>query len=396
MKRTTPTKKKVPPVATKQKKSSKKTTKIQVVQTTSSKTRTLGPTGFDKVLHFLVTGFFCFLKYLLVFMLGVIASLVAVSCILFFLYVRSVSNSSEIPIQRLLRIGFDGRHSDVLDTNGRFSLLILGTDALSNRDDTSKLTDTVMVVSVSPEKGKIDTFSIPRDLWIASQSAKINALYTKDSMRTRQIVTSITGVSLSKQVVIDIDTVGKLIDAVGGIDVSIERSFVDYRFPRSDVDVRVERNFDKLYETVAFTKGTEHMSGDRALRYIRSRHSSDVIEGTDDARVRRQQQVISAILAKSKDPLLARNPEQIGALMKIFEEDVESDLSLEELSALGWEFLRAGVFPQFVAHQFTIKEVDKNGVLTHPARFPGGAWVYLPVDTTYTQMKQTVETWLKE
>lgn len=370
-------------------KSNKKIQHVRVVSTQS-------PKGFDKVLHFFVTTLFCFLRYFFVFLFGAIVSLAIVVLVLAFMYIRIISNSSDVPISRLFSIGLKSRNERLFTPDERYTVLVLGTDALANRDEESKLTDTIMVVSADPNRGRIDTFSVPRDFWIASQSSKINGLYSKDKNSTLSIVSTITGVPIQKQVVIDIATVGKLIDAIGGLDVVIERSFVDYRFPRSDVDVRVERNVDKLYETVAFTKGVEHMSGDRALKYIRSRHSPDVIEGTDDARVKRQQQVISSLLSKIKDPLLLRNPEQIGAMIYIFEHETQSTLSLEDMATIGWQFVNKKTFPKFVPHQFTSKEVDKNGVLTHPDRFPGGAWVYLPADPTYAQIQDLVAQWLKE
>ncbi len=355
---------------------------------------TQGPTGFDKVLHFTVTTFFCFLRYLGVFLLGFLCALTVICVVVGIMYARSISKTSDIPVTRLFSIALQSRTSRPLTQMPRQTFVILGTDALVNRDEQSKLTDTIMVISASADQGKIDTFSIPRDLWIASQSTKINGLYAKDASLPQDMIQGMTGVQIQGKIVIDIATVAHLIDALGGLDVTVERSFVDYKFPRSDVDVRTEHDFNKLYETVAFTKGVEHMSGDRALRYIRSRHSLDPVEGSDDARVKRQQQVMLALIAKLKDPLLVRNPEQIGKLLHMYTTEIDSTVSLEDMSAIGWKFVKRKQFPVFVAHQFTIKEVDAKGMFTHPDRFPGGAWVYLPVDPTYAQMKSVVSTWL--
>ena len=72
--------------------------------------------------------------------------------------------------------------------------------------------------------------------------------------------------------------------------------------------------------------------------------------------------------------------------LKIYTHDVQTTFSLEKGGVLAWQFIERKKFPVFVPHQFAIKEVDTNGVLTHPERFPGGAWVYLPVDPTFNQL----------
>ncbi len=354
------------------------------------------PKGTDKLLHFVVITFFKVLTYVLVFFLGGIVALTIMFCILAYVYLGVVSANSGVPLKTLSTVVMESKNVTVPTTDERTNLLILGTDALANRDEQSKLTDTLMIVSVDSKKGKLTTFSVPRDLWIASQSAKINTLYEKGQEQlAKNIIGDITGLTIHRVIVFDIATVGKFIDAFGGLDVNVERSFVDYTFPRSDVDVRVERDPAKLYETVAFSKGVEHMSGDRALRFIRSRHSQDPIEGTDDARVKRQQRVIEALLSKIKDPLILRNPEQIGRILQIYHTDIESGLPLKEAGAVGWGFIVSRQFPTLLPHQFTSTEVDKNGVLMHPNRFPGGAWVYLPVDPTYTQMRIQVKEWIQ-
>jgi LCP family protein required for cell wall assembly len=354
------------------------------------------PSGADKFLHFFIGIFLRILTYVVVFFFGAAVALTLALVTIAVFYLRIVSTHSGIPSQKLVELAMDGRHASVAQTDGRTNFLILGTDSLENRDTQSKLTDTIMIISVQPQTGRLATFSLPRDLWIASQSAKINALTEKGEREkgegrghelTQTVVSDITGINIHKVTVIDIVTVGKLIDAFGGLAVDVERSFVDYKFPRSDIDVRVVRDPAKLYETIAFTKGIEHMSGDRALRYIRSRHSLDPIEGSDDARVMRQQRVIAALMGKLKDPMILRNPEQIGRILQIYQADIESGLPLEDAVALGWSFVENQQVPALESRQFT-------EAFSHPDRFPGGAWVYLPVDPTYTQMRDQVAEWI--
>lgn len=356
---------------------------------------TEAPVGLDRALHLSVRLIAGILKYLSIFILGGIVASVLTLILCSGAYLRRISATSGLSVNQILQITTTMR-AEVNESHTPQTILVLGTDALANRDEVSKLTDTILLVTVDPKQGKISTISFPRDLWIASQSSKVNGIYQRGMPTMQQVMHGISGRSIDNTVVIDIKTVGTMIDALGGLDVQIERSFVDYRFPRADVDVRVERDPAKLYETVAFTKGLEHMSGDRAIRFIRSRHSPDVIEGSDDARVRRQQLVIAALIAKVQDPMLLRNPEQIGAILKIYQHDIASSVSLESGAQTAWQFVKAGKRPHIQSYQFPIKEVDPNGLITHPNRFPGGAWVYLPVDPTYTQIQKTIQTWIEK
>lgn len=310
-------------------------------------------------------------------------------------YIHTVATHAHISDKTLLSLMRTVPKTDVQEENGRTNILVLGLDTLNNRDSDTVLTDTILVLSIKPATGTIDTFSFPRDLYIASQAAKINALYSRGNIAlSKKTVESISGVSIHYVLPIDITTVGKLIDSIGGIDVDIERSFVDYRFPRTDVDVRVEKNEKNLYEVVAFTKGIEHMTGDRALRFIRSRHSLDPVEGTDDARVRRQQKIITALLAKMKNPEILRRPEDIGSLLGLYNEYIEQHIPITELGAVGLQFVKSKNPPQLRSHQFTVAGNGIEGEIYHPESFQGGAWVYLPADPQYTRMKTVIQSWL--
>ncbi len=362
------------------------------------------PSGID---NGLLTFFRCILSlftYSLVFIFG---GIVAAGIILFvvgLLYVRIIAVNAQMSVPSVLSLATESKTKAPITTGEHKNILILGIDALSNRDESTILTDTIMLASVNIRTGRIATVSYPRDMYIASHSAKINSLYEKGKALSAQqpelvmskTIEDISGIPVHHVVVLNISTVGEIIDALGGLSIDVERSFVDYRFPRTDVDVRVERDPEKLYEVVAFTQGTEHMSGDRALRYIRSRKSTDPIEGTDDARVRRQQRVIAALISKMKDPMLIRNPEQLGKLLAIYNKNFSTSLPASELTSTLYQMIRQNAQVSFVSYQFPIQENGKEGLLFHPQRHVSGAWVYIPVDPTYSKMQQQIQSWLKE
>lgn len=355
----------------------------------------------DNVSHLLLRIVKNFVLFILIFTFGVVTALSLVIAAITIKYIQTVSQAaalSPIQLEQTIRTGLQ----TIVPTNdGKYNVLLLGTDALSNRDESHPLTDTIMVLSLQLQSGKITTFSFPRDLYIASEGAKINALYDLGTQKDlsnptsliRSTVEDISGLPMHRTVVIDIQVLGNLIDAIGGIDVNIERSFVDNQFPRMDVDVKTVHDPKKLYETVAFTAGTEHMTGNRALQYIRSRHSLDPIEGSDDARVRRQQVLIAALIKKFEDPTIVLHPQYIGTLLHIYNTTFESQIPMSEGIAIAKQLSKNGAQPTLVTYQVSIVPTQKDGLLYHPNTFPTGAWVYLPVDSTWKQMKTQILEW---
>lgn len=360
------------------------------------------PSGFDSLLLKALRISSVVIRYGVACFLGGVVTLAIVAALFFVFYLRVVAYHGQVPMSQLVQILLSQQSVDITQTNGQKNILILGTDQLGNRDSLAVLTDTIIFMSIGLQDGEITSFSFPRDLYVASHAAKINSLYekgkalspTQPTQVIEQTIEDISGLPVHHVVVLDISTVGKLIDAFGGLDVTIDRSFIDYQFPRTDVDVRVEKDPAKLYEMVAFSKGVEHMNGERALKFIRSRKSLDPIEGSDDGRAMRQQKVISALLTKLKDPMLPRNPEQLGKLFALYTTHMESYLPLPQIMGVARTFAQQRTFPSFVSYQFAVNPGTEPADFFHPAKHSSGAWVYLPVDPTYSSIKRKVQSWI--
>lgn len=201
--------------------------------------------------------------------------------------------------------------SDKLDklknSKGRTNFLIVGID--SRKEYVSLLTDSIILMSYNHSTKNVISISIPRDLRVkyannvyskinAVMQFKFNELKTKynDVDRALEesfnyletILKEILNLDIHYGVLINFEVFKQTIDLLGGIDVYIERSFVDHEFPNSS---------DTALITISFQQGWEHMNGERALQYARSRKGNNG-EGTDYARARRQQIVINAVKDK--------------------------------------------------------------------------------------------------
>ncbi|ERL66616.1 LCP family protein [Schleiferilactobacillus shenzhenensis] len=167
-----------------------------------------------------------------------------------------------------------------------FSILLLGADTgTEGRDGYRGNSDTMILVTVDPQKKETTLFSIPRDTAAQIIGAKtftyqkINSAFNIGGpSMAMDTVEKLLNVPINYYALIDMAGMKKMVDAVDGIDVDVPFSFVS-----------TETGNQK------FTKGKMHLNGDMALAYARMRKEDN--EG-DFGRQKRQQQVITAIAGK--------------------------------------------------------------------------------------------------
>lgn len=319
---------------------------------------------------------------------------------------RSFSQTSGLDLattQQLLKTGWQ---QTPIQTNNHKTVLLLGTDSLDSRGDVPPLTDSILLANLDLETGQIATLPLPRDLWSQEYQTKINALYAYGFDRNpalptefpTQVISELTGLEIHHTVVLSLDQVATLIDLIGGIEVEVPVSFSDDTFPRPDVDITTETDPAVLYKTVSFDQGPQVMSGKRALEYIRSRKSQSD-QGTDLARSQRQQDVISALVDRVRQPEVILDPTQLGELYVFYDQNFAQVLPATEILATGkalWPIRNEIALTQNALSTFDQTQDDTTlaaaanpqPVLIHPPVRPDqylGQWVYIVPDTAAFQ-----------
>lgn len=215
----------------------------------------------------------------------------------------------------------------VKQDNGVTNTLLIGID---KRDTipTGTLTDTLIIASYHHKTQKISLLSLPRDLWISDQSSKINSLYSTGGIELlKSTLQEKLGLSIHYHALVGFEGFEKAVDAVGGIELYVERGFDDYMYPRSGYE---NATWNERWQHVSFDAGWQTMDGETALTYARSRHALGP-EGSDFARAKRQQKVILA----AKDKILSSetlfNLDKLRNLYLTMEDEVETDIGLGEL-----------------------------------------------------------------
>lgn len=202
---------------------------------------------------------------------------------------------------------------------GSVDLVILGLDSRAGEGFATR-TDSFMLVNITPRNNDITLLSIPRDVFIEvpnygqQRINTINVLGAQDASTTgpelvKASINESFGIAVEHYVRIDFSAFVDLIDAVGGIEINVPKTIIDYAYPTADGGTM----------TIQFNPGAQHMNGTQALQYARTRHQDD-----DFQRAARQQQVIDAFLGKVRSPgQLVNWPE----LWRIFRSKVDTDLS---------------------------------------------------------------------
>ena len=194
-------------------------------------------------------------------------------------------------------------------------VMILGVD---RREDDAGRSDTLMVASLDEETGKGSLLSVPRDTRVKIEGNgydKINHAYAYGGHKLSQSsVEHLLGVPMEHYVLIDTRSFERIIDAIGGVDIDVEKRMY-YEDPWDDNGGLV----------IDLYPGEQHMDGERAIQYVRYRDG----EG-DIGRIGRQQKFMKAVLAQVISPqILPRLPglvEEIGKAL-------ETDMSVPELLA---------------------------------------------------------------
>ncbi len=240
----------------------------------------------------------------------------------------------------------------------RVNILLLGIGGGSH--DGPLLTDTIILASIDPKTKKVSLISVPRDFWVPELNAKINTAYAKGEAKrqggglllSKAVVSKILGQDIDYGVRIDFNGFVKAVDMVGGLDLTVDKTFDDDEYPISGkeqddcgfTDEEFEKRatdssqldaFPCRYEHLHFDAGPQHMDGQRALKFVRSRHG-DNGEGSDFARSKRQEKVISAFRDKVFSLQTFLNPVRLIGLYETFKGMVDTDIQPSETD----DFLR--------------------------------------------------------
>ena len=208
---------------------------------------------------------------------------------------------------------FEGEDADKIDEGGEnLQFLMLGVDSLDSKKADNARSDTIMVVNLDGKTGKVNIISIPRDTYTKIEGykkTKINHSFKYGgSELTLDTVNKLLGTDIKYYVTVDYRFVEDVVDKIGGVEVDVPID-MKYEDPTADPPL-----------TIDIKAGRQNLKGYDAIGFLRFRKG---YKDADLGRVKAQQQFMSAILSKMKDPkTLVRAPLLLSSYVSYTENNI--------------------------------------------------------------------------
>lgn len=213
-------------------------------------------------------------------------------------------------------LGINKEKGSILSPENKVNIMVMGVD---ERGDDVGRSDTLFVLTVDTNTKEVAMLSIPRDTRVKIPGNgwdKINHAYAYGGQKlSQQAIEGLLGIKIDHHIMINISGFKKIIDAMGGVTVDVEKRMY-YNDPYDDDGGLV----------IDLRPGVQHMDGRTAIQYVRYRD-----EEGDIGRVERQQKFLKAVLNEVASPsILTKMPGIIKEVSSV----VTSDMSTSEMLSL--------------------------------------------------------------
>ncbi|MCF4119823.1 LCP family protein [Antribacter sp. KLBMP9083] len=244
------------------------------------------------------------------------------------------------------------------------NILVMGTDyrdaatiAIAGKDEGGGLrSDTTFLVHISADRTWIEVVSIPRDSMVSIPACKLpgggtarardlnmfNGAFgavgnitgkgpedlTYAAACTLSTVVENTGLPLPNHLVVKMDGVIGIVDALGGVQVCLPEPIEE----------------DKRYGSLVLPAGPQTLNGYQSIQYVRARHGEGLGNGGDLDRIERQQGFINAALRQALAGETLANPAKMLPLAQAVLGSLSPDAALADAANLtGLAFSLRGI-----------------------------------------------------
>ena len=206
-----------------------------------------------------------------------------------------------------------------INKSKRINFIILGMEDIRS--------DTMMFASIEPVKKQVDLISIPRDTYLyrkgyeEAEMRKINAVYASHGINgVKKAVNHVLGgVPVHYYIMVDYDGVKKIVDSVGGVEVTVP-FHMKYSDPTSKPPLYID-----------IPEGKQTLKGDKSVDFLRYRKGNGKSIGYVDGdlgRVKAQQEFLKSFFKKSLSI-------KLPFVIKTGFEQVKTDMKLGEALTFG-------------------------------------------------------------
>lgn len=273
------------------------------------------------------------------------------------------------------------------DGKERVNILLMGVDRRGMKNNGLPRSDSMMLVSIDPITKRYDLFSILRDTYVdipGNGSSRINsAIVDGGPELAMKTVSQFTGLPVDRYVITDFEGFKALIDAVGGVELDVEKNMY-YHDPT-----------DKGVYDINLKKGLQQLDGNKALQYVRFRHDAT----SDYTRTERQRKLMAAVASQMKSgTTLIQLPNILKEITPYVQTNIGS-MDMLKLSALGlnlntqapgnYQLPPMGMFHEsHKAGSVLVPDVDQVQGFIQEKLQPATAEAMQPIEETSTSTPQ--------
>ena len=236
---------------------------------------------------------------------------------------RDATNNSYSPVSKTNK---SNENRDKLDNllaeKKPINILLLGTDTGEMGRTYKGRTDTIMMLSINPQKNETRVTSVPRDMKVKLPGypedgfVKINSAYAVGGVsETIKTLDKYYSVPIDGYILVNMKGLVKGVDQVGGVDVVSPLTFTNMGY--------------------SFEKGHKyHLNGKKALAFSQTRHGDP---NNDYGRQDRERRVIVALLKKSVSPTTLLN----SKFMNSISSSMQTDLTMNQMMKIAMDYRQA-------------------------------------------------------
>lgn len=260
-----------------------------------------------------------------------------------------------------------------------FTVLINGVDTRSGNLNESSHADVIMIATFNPQTLKLSLISIPRDTYIPvtceggirdkiTHSGNYGIQCTIDSLE------QYFNIDINYYVKLNFDAVVKLVNAIGGIDVNVPRSFC-------------EQNSKSIMNAICLDEGFQHLDGEQALAFARHRKT---LPNGDIGRGMNQQIVINGMIDKLASGKIITS---VDKLLGILGENVQTNINKKDMMSLFSLLTSIGsqsLYSNTSSLQITQSTIAGEGRMLYADWAGANIWYYIPYKESVASIKTEI------
>lgn len=207
------------------------------------------------------------------------------------------------------------------------NILLIGRDSTDGSTDRGR-SDSMIVVSLNRNTKQISMVSLMRDCYVQIPGYKNNKLNSAFAFGGYELmdktISQNFGIEIDYNVGVNFDGFEKVVDKLGGIDITLTAGEAEYM---------------ALWGFPDMVEGVNHMDGEQALCYARTRYVGTGKEANDFGRTYRQRVVMTTVYQE----MMKKSLPEIWSIMDSIMDCLETDMTNSEIISIGTEFYNMGI-----------------------------------------------------